>query len=214
MSNQPQQSKVSIPKPCANLAPIILNAESDTSVSEEGYYEIVTWAPPQRVLMTNKGKTDKVGMMAMKRRMAFDKWEPMEKIEACLADLRNREKYFYHMITDRGRWRCLLCDDEAMEKIGAEFGYNDDQPILKEVMQGLYENTDDQRAKLQEYVHETNEVTAMFKELSKIEHKPVSYERQTRRFQDTAEQLENEVKKAIDNGEDIIKELEALAELQ
>nr|QYA18680.1 hypothetical protein KOM_12_412 [Clandestinovirus] len=191
-------------------APIILNANPDPNVSDEAYYMIISWVPPQQVLMRNErtSQQSNVGMMAFKIRQKFDRYEPMEVIEKELAKLREKEKYFYHMIVDSGHWRCLLCDDEAMEKIGAKFGYNDDQPVLKEVMDGLYKNIDESRAELQEYVHETNEVTSMWKELQQKTHEPVSHTRKRINFEEQERKLQEEIKIAMENSEDIMKELE------
>lgn len=157
-----------------DLAKIVVNAENDTNVDPDHYWMAVTWWPAQYVRMRNPqtGQShDKVGMTMFKIRRAFHRSEEAVARE-WVEQLRVKEKYGIHSLQTCGEFSAVMTDEEAAAKVGMNFGYCSDQPLLKTIMDSYQKNLESERAELAEYIHEQNDTTEMWRKLNAVTHDP------------------------------------------
>lgn len=192
------------------LQPIQLNLENDKDAVDNPTYFVVSWGQPGKTVMQHvkTKQPTKVEMLPIKFRGYFDNADDAERLAAQLRKT-PKEQYFYHMVVDMGRWRCILVDEKAMELVGTSFAYCDDQPVLKEIMEGAQASFGEGRADLRARMTDAFEESEMWKKLSKMEHTPVDIDAR-REAQQKRRQLLEEATRQI-NSDNIFEQLEALA---
>jgi hypothetical protein len=197
-----------------SLQPIRLNLEDDKDAIDNPTYFVVSWGQPGKVVMQHiKTKEPaKVNMLPIKFRKYFDN---VNDAQAYAETLRKtpKEQYFYHMVVDMGRWRCVLVDEEAMEAVGTNFAYTDDQPVLKEIMEGAQASFEEGRADLRAMMTDAFEETKMWRELQTMSHTPVEADHNLLRVkqQQRRAHFEEKTKGFRENKEDIFAQLAAIA---
>lgn len=197
-----------------SLQPIRLNLDDDKDAIDNPAYFVVSWGQPGKVMMQHVKTKEpaKVNMLPIKFRKYFDN---ANDAQAYAETLRKtpKEQYFYHMVVDMGRWRCVLVDEEAMEAVGTNFAYTDDQPVLKEIMEGAQASFEEGRADLRAMMTDAFEETKMWRELQTMSHTPVEADHNLLRVkqQQRRAHFEEKTKGFRDNKEDIFAQLAAIA---
>lgn len=197
-----------------SLQPIRLNLEDDKDAIDNPVFYVVSWGQPGKVMMQHVKTKEptKVNMLPIKFRKHFENVSDAQDYAEMLRKT-PKEQYFYHMVVDMGKWRCVLVDEDAMEAVGTNFAYTDDQPVLKEIMEGAQASFEEGRADLRAMMTDAFEETKMWKDLQTMTHTPVDSDHTQRKAaqQKRRAQFEEATKAFRENKEDIFAQLAAIA---